>query len=143
MQIPIRYEEIYVNGKKFGEKGGLDSILSFIDKATKPTDKNNRNAQRDAQALDDRQLVPVVEEDTALQKIIPLYSEQVRISRRMVKYKDAVITKANVTENQKISIELAGEKIKIRYPDGTERTLESTVTAPAESTRSDLHTTAA
>ena len=28
--VPMKYEEVYVNGKKLGSKGGLESILSSV-----------------------------------------------------------------------------------------------------------------
>ncbi|HKH85566.1 MAG TPA: hypothetical protein VKA40_03365 [Nitrososphaera sp.] len=30
IEVPMKYEEVYVNGKKLGSKGGLESILSSV-----------------------------------------------------------------------------------------------------------------
>ena len=129
IQVPIKYEEIYVNGKRLGKKNNLDSLFSALNpnrnvKSKQKEDKSTRLTRNDARPKTQ------LDGNSVLSKILPLYGEQVRISKKMIKYADAVISKSKVLENKRIKVELAGEKVLIRYPDGTERTLESTAPEP-------------
>jgi stress response protein YsnF len=124
INIPIKYEEVYVNGKRLSQSG-LSSLLSSL------TNADKQSAIKISKAKNDNKPKIALDGKGAFQKILPLYGEQIRLTKRMVKYADAVITKSKVTENKQIRIELSGEKAMIRYPDGTTRTLESTAPAPS------------
>lgn len=135
VQVPIAYEEIFVNGKRFSSKKSLDSLLqslSIIGKSKEEREKAKNNLrQKKAQEIRRRgEKVPLFEGHSELEKILPLYGERITVNRKMVKYAEAVIAKKKVSENRKVKVQLKGEKVMIRYPDGTERTLESTSPAP-------------
>ena len=52
------------------------------------------------------------------EKIITLYEEQFEIVKKVAKVAEIVITKRRVREKKKIDIDLRGEQVKIKYPDG-------------------------
>ena len=52
------------------------------------------------------------------EKIIPLYEEQFEIIKKVAKIAEIVITKRRITEKKTIDIDLRGEQVKIKYPDG-------------------------
>jgi stress response protein YsnF len=59
-----------------------------------------------------------VEKEKEKEKVIPLYEEQFEIIKKMVKVAEIVITKRRVTEKKKVDIDIRGEEVKIKYPDG-------------------------
>jgi uncharacterized protein (TIGR02271 family) len=66
------------------------------------------------------QLFPKSKEN---QRVIPLWGEQIKINKKMVRLEDLVITKRKVSENKKIDIDTKKEKVTIRYPDGSKKQL--------------------
>jgi stress response protein YsnF len=130
IQVPLRYEEIFVNGKRISQSG-LDSLLSSLNTANQ-----SRQDVKITRAKGDRTKPAVPLDGKSIYKVLPLYGEQIRVSKKMIRYAEAVVSKSRVTENKRIKIELAGEKVMIRYPDETIRTLESTADAP---TLSEAH----
>jgi stress response protein YsnF len=59
-----------------------------------------------------------IEMEKEKEKVIPLYEEQFEIIKKMVKVAEIVITKRIVTEKKKVDIDIRGEEVKIKYPDG-------------------------
>jgi stress response protein YsnF len=140
IKVPVKYEEIYVNGKRFGSgTNSLDTLLSSLKGITS---RDNNSDQKYDSEKDERiskkkaalqgELAPL--SDGMTEQVLPLFGEEIIIKRRMKQVGEAVITKRRVTENKKISLDVKGEKIMIRYPDGTERTLESTAPSPSLTT---------
>jgi stress response protein YsnF len=149
IRVPIKYEEIYVNGKKFGSSGiagggssnnSLGSILSSIKGAItnnkdEKTSKQQQRQEEEQERINKQkaalkgELVPL--SNGVPEQILPLFGEEIIIKKRMKQVAKAVITKRRITENKKFSIKTKGEKVMIRYPDGTERTLESTAPSPS------------
>ena len=135
VQVPIAYEEVFVNGKRFGSNKSIDSLmqsLSMIGKSKEEREEAKINLKRKkAQEIKRRgNQVPLVEGHPELEKILPLYGERITVNRKMVKYAEAIIGKRKVSGIRKVQVQLNGEKVTVRYPDGTERTLESTAPAP-------------
>lgn len=138
IEVPVKYEEIYVNGKKFGSGSSLDNIMSTLKSAITPNMKKGKSYEKEklkkkrAELKGD--LIPLSEYGEELEKVFPLFGEEITIKKKMRKVGEAVITKRKVTEKKKFKIETRGEKIMIKYPDGTERTLESTAPSPSLTT---------
>jgi stress response protein YsnF len=132
IKVPVKYEEIYVNGKKFASGVSLDNAMSSLkDAVTNKKERSEDKVRRKKAALKG-DLIPVVNDDDGeTEKVLPLFGEEIIVKKRMRKVGEAVITKRKVTENKKFQINTKGEKVMIRYPDGTERMLESTASAPS------------
>jgi len=52
------------------------------------------------------------------QKVIPLYAEEIIVTKRKVKVGEIIITKRKVTEVKKIELDIVKEKVMIDYADG-------------------------
>jgi stress response protein YsnF len=57
------------------------------------------------------------------QKVIPLYAEQLIITKKKVKIGEIVITKKEVTEEKKVNIDIVKERVTIEYPNGKKERL--------------------
>jgi stress response protein YsnF len=57
------------------------------------------------------------------QKIIPLYAEQLIITKKKVKIGEIVIRKNKVIEDKKIHVDIAKERVTIEYPNGKKERL--------------------
>ena len=52
------------------------------------------------------------------QKVIPLYAEEIIVTKRKVKVGEIIVTKRKVTEVKKIELDIVKEKVMIDYADG-------------------------
>ena len=135
IEVPMKYEEVYVNGKKLGSKDGLESILSSV-KGIIGGD-GGRKAESDEKAIRKKkealkgELAPLYEGSSNTQEVLPLLGEEILIRKRIRRVGEAVITKRKVTENIKIPLSTRSEKVIIRYPDGTETDITSRNTSSA------------
>jgi len=50
--------------------------------------------------------------------VIPIYAEEIVISKKMVKLGEVIIKKNRVTVNNKIDVDIKKEKVTVQYPDG-------------------------
>ena len=57
------------------------------------------------------------------QKIIPLYAEQLVITKKKVKIGEILITKKKVIEDKKVNIDIVKERVIIEYPNGNKERL--------------------
>ncbi len=135
IEVPMKYEEVYVNGKKLGSKDGLESILSSV-KGIIGGD-GGRKAESDEKAVRKKKealkgdLAPLYEGSSNTQEVLPLLGEEILIRKRIRRVGEAVITKRKVTENIRIPLTTGSEKVIIRYPDGTETDITSRNTSSA------------
>jgi stress response protein YsnF len=119
--VSVKYEEIFVDGKRFGS--GIESVLSSIKGSIKRETETEKEKKRKAK-LNKGQAVPLSKNDVKLREILPLYGEEVIINKRMRQVGEAVIAKRKVTERKKVSINVKGERIIARHPDGTEEYIQ-------------------
>ncbi len=62
------------------------------------------------------------------QKVIPLYAEQLIITKKKVKIGEILITKKKVIEEKKVNIDIVKERVTIEYPNGKkERLTENSI----------------
>ena len=134
IEVPMKYEEIYVNGKKLGSKNGLESILSsmkgMISGGGKKEESDEKLVRKKKKALKG-ELAPLFEGSSNTQEVLALFGEEILIRKRIRQVGEAVITKRKVTENIKIPLSTRSEKVIIRYPDGTETDITSRNTSSA------------
>jgi stress response protein YsnF len=110
VRVPVTYEEIYVNGKPMSSGGG---ILAGLKKAL--SGKNdNRNESKDMEPKGG--FVPV--SATEAEKVIPVYGEQIIITKKMTKVNELVIRKRRIVENKKIKVNVTKESVKIKHSNG-------------------------
>ena len=162
IEIPIKYEEILLNGKEFGsyDQKEIVEMLSKIKhkishvfhhdeenkknnneesrldkKSDKQQQHNNHNPSHENSELEihytkqsskketgDSSSTPSVSPNgnntNQIEKIIPLWGEEITINRKLVKLGEIIIRKYQVSENHEIHVELNKEKYSIKYPDG-------------------------
>lgn len=162
IEIPIKYEEILLNGKEFGsyDQKEIVEMLSKIKhkishvfhhdeenkknnneesrldkKSDKQQQHNDHNPSHENSELEihytkqsskketgDSSSTPSVSPNgnntNQIEKIIPLWGEEITINRKLVKLGEIIIRKYQVSENHEIHVELNKEKYSIKYPDG-------------------------
>lgn len=131
VKVPISYEELYINGKKLKSVeesqilSALKDKISRVARTDSGADTTVEQSVKKKNKIEDRgQAVPLFSPDDTnsnqneKEKIITLYEEQFEIVKKVAKVAEIVITKRRVTEKKKIDIDLRGEQVKIKYPDG-------------------------
>ena len=128
IKVPFLSEEVYVNNRqlKYYEKLGGNILSKVKDKIKEGFDSsNNTILKQDYESK--REIVPIFEDGTSnnnnnikeIEKVIPIFGEEIVISKRTVKLGELVIKKNSVTANKKIDIDVRKEKVTVEYPDGT------------------------
>ena len=131
VKVPITYEELYINGKKLKSVEEPRILSALKDKITSIASSGNIDASVEQSIskknkVENRgELVPLFPSDhgnsesqSENEKVIPLYEEQFEIVKKVVKVAEIAITKRRITEKKIIDIDLRGEQVKIKYPDG-------------------------
>jgi len=144
VKVPTSYEELYINGKKLKSveesqilsalKDKINSIATSgnagtsVEQSVKKKNKiENRgelvplfssSSATTAASYDDDEVKGNSETQIEKEKVIPLYEEQFEIIKKMVKVAEIVITKRRVLEKKKIDVDIRGEEVTIKYPDG-------------------------
>jgi stress response protein YsnF len=151
IEVPITYEEVYVNDKKLNiyEKGEGEGILSklkgTIADSITADDSNieyrypnpsstsdlsadisrSQNQYHDYNYDTEGELVPLIEEQekNETEKIVPIWGEEIIVSKRKVKLGEIIIRKRRIIENKKIDVDIRKEKIIVEYPNGIKEQL--------------------
>ena len=146
IEIPVIYEEIYVDGKKidsYDEKEVLQ-IFSKIKNIIKSLFSQSKNQGQDNNLTDkqtgllkvkyydadnnisngkenaeSRRSIPPLsnKKNPKIENVITLWGEEIIINKRKVKLGEFVIKKYEVTETKKIDVELITEKLTIHQPN--------------------------
>src|SRR5919205_3568303 len=131
VKVAVSYEEVYINDKKMKSVeepqilSFLKDKLSSIGRKSNSTDTDVKQSETKKSDAEDRgELVPLMSSSSSYndssetEKVIPLWAEEIEISKKMVKVAEIVIKKRRVTETKKIDIGIKKEQITIKYPDG-------------------------
>jgi len=127
--VSVRYEEIFVNGKQFGS--GFEHMLSSLKGAIKR--ESEEEAVRKKKARLKGEQVPLYDGSRLTEERLALFGEEITIQRKTRLVGEAVITKRRVTENKKVSINVKGERVTVRHPDGMEGQIQDKYFAAATS----------
>ncbi|HZA06798.1 MAG TPA: DUF2382 domain-containing protein [Nitrososphaeraceae archaeon] len=141
VKVPIAYEELYINGKKLKSVDEPRILSALKDKISSIASSGKSNDDSVEQSISKKnkienggELVPLFssydeksqsqsESESESEKIIPLYEEQIEIIKKVAKVAEIVTTKRRITEKKLIDIDLKGEKVKVKYPDGRSESL--------------------
>src|SRR5919107_94775 len=157
IEVPITYEEVYVNDKKLKiyEKEDGEGILSklkgTITHSITADDSNieyrypnpsstsdlsadnskSQNQYHDYNYDTEGEIVPLVEgqEKNETEKIVPIWGEEIIVSKRKVKLGEIIIRKRRIIENKKIDVDIRKEKVIVEYPDGIKKQLTTTASS--------------
>ena len=91
-------------------KDRLLDVISF--------DENKEDREKSEEQIPGEK-VPLFGNDTEMEKIVPIYAEELIISKRFVKIADITIRKRKVTRVDKVDVGTATEELTIRNPTGT------------------------
>jgi stress response protein YsnF len=142
IEIPVSYEEIYVDGKKI-ESHSKHEALKMFSKAinkikyafsnTENTEyKENpadtlkvRHYDKDNNILNEKQNneignpIPLSNnaKNSKIENVVTIWGEEIVINKRMVKLGEFVVKKYEVTETKQVDVELTSEKLTIHRPD--------------------------
>ncbi len=155
IEVPVNYEEIFINDKEIKSYKKDYNILSKVKDKIKDSlegDADDQEEDKDKkhtfqylvsekeEAEEEQQqsnyprggiLVPLFDDNDKdknrkeTEKVIPIFTEEIVISKRIVKIGEAIIKKWKVTEEEKIDIDIRKEKISIEYPEGTKEQITS------------------
>jgi stress response protein YsnF len=131
VKVAVSYEEVYINDKKM-RSVEEPQILSFLKdklssihrKASSANIDVKQSQTKKSDAEDRGELVPLMSSSSSYtdssetEKVIPLWAEEIEVSKKMAKVAEIVIKKRRVTETKKIDIGIKKEQVTIRYPDG-------------------------
>src|SRR5918996_4905402 len=151
IEVPITYEEVYVNDKKLKiydkeeEEGLLSKLKGTIADSITADDSNieyrypnpsstsdlsadksrSQNQNHDYNYDTEGELVPLFEgqEKNETEKIVPIWGEEIIVSKRKVKLGEIIIRKRRIIENKKIDVDIRKEKIIVEYPNGIKEQL--------------------
>jgi stress response protein YsnF len=148
IEIPVTYEEIYIDGKKidsYDEKEVLQ-IFSKIKNIIKSRFSQSKNQGKDnnltstqtgllkvkyydvdnnisngKENAESRRSIPSSsnKKNPKIENVITLWGEEIIINKRKVKLGEFVIKKYEVTETKKIDVELITEKLTIHQPNAS------------------------
>jgi stress response protein YsnF len=126
IKVPITHEEVYINDKKMRsvESTGFGIISSRIKDKINIGNTDSLGMKQSIlkeDKIQEEDLVPLFSNGdiTETDMVIPLFGEEIEVTKKMVKLGEIVIKKRRVTQKQKIDIDTKKEKVTIRYPDGT------------------------
>jgi stress response protein YsnF len=63
------------------------------------------------------------QEKNETEKIVPIWGEEIIVSKRKVKLGEIIIRKRRIIENKKIDVDIRKEKIIVEYPNGIKEQL--------------------
>ena len=118
IEVKVAYDEIFVNGKEIGSSMG-DTFREIKDKILEIVTFDHDRDEKELEKIK-RDMIPLLENSSETEKVIPLYAEQIVVSKRTVKVADLIIRKRKVTDTRKVGIDLITEQLTVRNPTGGE-----------------------
>jgi stress response protein YsnF len=154
IEVPIAYEEVYVNNKKLRiydkeEEGFLSKVKDTIAHRISTSDddnieyhylpssseysngssKPNQTIQQyyDSNYNTKGEAVVLIEgqEKKETEKIVPIWGEEIIVRKRKVKLGEIVIRKRRIIESRRIDVDIKKEKVLVEYPDGHKEELKT------------------
>jgi stress response protein YsnF len=155
IEIPIAYEEVYINNKKLKiyekeEEGLLSRIKDTIAHSVSspdddhieyhyPTSSSNKLSEDNSKSNPNQkhhnldfgtrgETVSLIDgqEKSETEKIVPIWGEEIVVRKRKVKLGEIVIRKRRVIASKKIDIDIKKEKVSVEHPDGFKEELSTT-----------------
>ena len=141
IEIPVSYEEIYVDGKKIESHSKHEALKMFskVINKIKYVFSNTENTRykenpadtlkvkhydKDNNILNEKQNneignpIPLSSnaKNSKIENVITIWGEEIVIDKRMVKLGEFVVKKYEVTETKQVDVELTREKLTIHRP---------------------------
>jgi stress response protein YsnF len=143
IEIPLNYEEIYIDGKKIDSYYDNEFSRTFSKIKNKiknvivrPKDHVNTNSdalvvkyydaknnailnEKQNMEFDESSPLSSVKKNQKIESVITVWGEEIVIDKRKVKLGEFVIKKYEVTESKKVDVELVTEKLTIHNPNAS------------------------
>jgi stress response protein YsnF len=136
IEVPVSFEEVYINGKGDDEEDIISELDKLIIKSFEEMDDIQKKQYSILEKNESkREVVPLFDASAddrkdrndinynETKKVIPIFGEEIVVSKRIVKLGELILAKNKVTENKKISIDIVKEKSVIRYTNGSTKML--------------------
>ena len=113
-----RSEELFVNDKEISYYSTGTRLNEIKEKILEVVHENKKSGTKI-----EGEIIPLfdVDEDggnaKVTKKVIPLYAEQILVSKKLVQIGEVVISKRSVTENRDIRIDTIKEEVTIEEPN--------------------------
>jgi len=114
IEVKVAYDEIFVNGKEIGSSMG-DTFREIKDKILEMVSFDHDRDEKELEKIKG-DMIPLLENNSETEKIIPLYAEQLVVSKRTVKVAELIIRKRKMTETRKVGVDLITEQLTVRNP---------------------------
>jgi stress response protein YsnF len=124
IELKVKYDEIFVNGKEIHTSAG-DTLREIRDKILEIVSFDQDRDEKQELEKVKGQMIPLLGNDTEMEKVIPVYAEEIVISKRVVKIADLTIHKRIVSETKKVDNDLITEQITIQNPTGRNPTTQN------------------
>ena len=118
IEVPLRSEELFVNDKEISHYSAGARLNEIKEKILEVVNENKKTGTKI-----EGEIIPLfdVDEDGSeakeTKKIIPIYAEQILVSKKIVQIGEVVISKRSVTENRNIRIDTIKEEVTIGEPN--------------------------
>ncbi|HEX7142734.1 MAG TPA: DUF2382 domain-containing protein [Nitrososphaeraceae archaeon] len=138
IKIPVRYEKVFVDDKEFDAYSETHGIVSQIkdkisdlfhssnkeDEEEKKEGSNGKSPQgivgnsNNNDNKNEGKSTTTKNYDNNQQKLIPLYAEEITISKKIVKIGEIAISKRRIVEKENVDVDMIKERINVEYGDG-------------------------
>jgi stress response protein YsnF len=153
IKIPVRYEKVFVNDKEidvYSKQGTISQIKEKISDLVQSnkgneTEEEKEDTKRRVGEEEELQLkgeiVPLFDNEqneyntrhsssnneeltkNENQGLIPIYAEEITISKKLVKVGEILLSKRRVVEEENVNVDTTKERISVEHPDGRKEKL--------------------
>ena len=117
IEVPVRSEELFINDKEIAHYSTGARLNEIKEKILEVVYENKKPGTKI-----EGEIIPLLDvdedggEEKETKKVIPLYAEQILVSKKLVQIGEVVISKRSVTENRDIRIDTFKEEVTIEEP---------------------------
>ena len=118
IEVPVRSEELFINDKEIAHYSTGARLNEIKEKILEVVYENKKPGTKI-----EGEIIPLLDVDEdggeakETKKVIPLYAEQILVSKKLVQIGEVVISKRSVTENRDIRIVTLKEEVTIEEPN--------------------------
>jgi stress response protein YsnF len=125
LDIPINYEEIFVNGRQI-EPSVADTFKDIKDKILDIVSVDQDKGDNEKENVPGEK-IPLFGNDSEIEKVIPIYAEEVVVSKRLVEVAEVRIRKRKVTQVKKVDVGNLTEELTVQNPNGNKSFYEEEI----------------
>ena len=118
IEVPVRSEELFINDKEITHYSTGARLNEIKEKILEVVYENKKPGTKI-----EGEIIPLLDvnedggEAKETKKVIPIYAEQILVSKKLVQIGEVVISKRSVTENRDIRIDTLREEVTIEEPN--------------------------